>query len=491
MQLKRVADEGMGVSLKTLLNDRILPDLDIKGLAVDSRKVGPGYLFAALSGARANGVSFIEDAIARGANAILVAKGMTLPPLDVLVIEDPNPRRAIAQMAARFYGGQPENLVAVTGTNGKSSVVELFRQMASHLGFKAASIGTLGVNVDGKAQSFGLTTPDPITFHETLAQLKTQGVTHAAFEASSHGLAQHRVDGVKLKAAAFTNLSRDHLDYHGTLEDYLYAKLRLVGEVLAPGAVAVLNADSAFSAEFEALAWARAIRVKTVGLRGRDITLLGRHSTTKGQDLHLRLVRKEYRVTLPLIGDFQASNALVAAGLMLALGADGDGVIDALAHLTPVRGRLEDVGTTRQGAQVVIDYAHTPDGLEVALNALRPHCRGRLHVVFGCGGDRDKGKRPLMGEIAARLADVAYVTDDNPRSEDAAQIRAEILIAAPNSKEIGDRQAAISAAIQNAGAGDIVLIAGKGHESGQIVGDTVLPFSDFHAVRAVMEGGAA
>ncbi|MFZ5609560.1 MAG: UDP-N-acetylmuramoyl-L-alanyl-D-glutamate--2,6-diaminopimelate ligase [Pseudomonadota bacterium] len=483
----------MAKTLHELLDEPGLPDLMIEGLALDSRKVGRGYLFAALKGAREDGLQYVPDAVARGARVILLEKGAPRPATDALVVEGANARRLLARLAARFYDRQPAHLAAVTGTNGKSSVVDMFRQLATLVGHRAASIGTLGVNVDGVPRPFGLTTPDPITLHEALARLADEGVSHAAFEASSHGLKQFRVDGARLQAAAFTNLSRDHLDYHETLEDYLYAKLRLVGEVLPPGATVVLNADSSFSAEFEAVAWARGMRIMTVGRRGSDITLLMRTARPGGQRLHLRVGRQEFGVDLPLIGEFQAANALVAAGLLIALGGRAAQVIPALARLNGVAGRLERVGTTPSGAEVIIDYAHTPDGLANALGALRPHAKGRLHLVFGCGGDRDRGKRPQMGAIAAEFAGRVYVTDDNPRSEDPAAIRGDIIAACPSALEYDDRAAAIAAALAAAAAGDIVLIAGKGHETGQQVGGETLPFSDLEAARAAlaaMEGAA-
>lgn len=477
----------MTMSLRDLAGDSNLPDLQVTGLAVDSRKVKPGFVFAAIKGVKNDGTRYIPSAIQNGASAILVEHGVDVGACPVPVIPQFNLRRSIAQMAARFYDNAPEYLVGVTGTNGKSSVVDLFRQMAANCGHKSASVGTIGVNVDGETTSFGLTTPGPIEFHQILASLGDRDVTHAAFEASSHGLEQYRVDGVKIKAAAFTNLSRDHLDYHHSLEEYLFAKLRLFGEILPPHGIAVINADDEFAHEVETLCWVRGIDVLSVGEKGEDIHLLSREPLPHGQNLHIGIGGQVYELVLPLIGDFQASNALVAAGLLLSLGEKPEAIVAALESLEGVHGRLEDVGVSRRGARVIIDYAHTPDGLRAALNALKPHNLGRMHVVFGCGGDRDKGKRPEMGAIAQRLADRIYVTDDNPRSEDAAMIRAQILHAAPSAMEIGDRAEAITAAISAAGPGDIVLIAGKGHETGQIVGNKVLPFSDVEVAKAALD----
>lgn len=479
------------MSLKTLMEDQSLADIKITGVSVDSRKVKPGFLFAAFKGDKFDGVRYIPDAVAQGAVAILVEQDAVVLPCDVPVIRTYNLRRAFARAAARFYKYAPENLVAVTGTNGKSSVVDLFRQMAGHCGHKSACIGTIGLNVDGDAKSFGLTTPAPDEFHKMLAELHGLDVTHAAFEASSHGLEQYRVDGVKIKAAAFTNLSRDHLDYHHTLEDYLFAKLRLFGEVLPPQGIAVINADDDYAHEVETLCWVRGIDVLSVGEKGEDIHLLSKEVVAHGQKLHLGIAGQVFELVLPLIGDFQASNALVAAGLLLALGEKPQAIVDAMQQVSGVHGRLEEIGVSRRGARIIIDYAHTPGGLEAALKALKPHNLGRMHVVFGCGGDRDKGKRPEMGRVATEHADRVYVTDDNPRSEDAALIRAQILYAAPQAMEIGDRAEAITAAVSAAGPGDIVLIAGKGHETGQIVGDQILPFSDIDAAKAALsrEGG--
>lgn len=474
--------------LAQLLDDEAAPDCLVQGLALDSRKVQPGYLFAALAGARDDGVRHVPDALARGACAILVEEGVQIGrPGGAIVISRANARRALARMAARFYGAQPDILVAVTGTNGKSSVADMWRQLARLLGHRAASIGTLGVRVDGEAKGGGLTTPDCISLHETLAALAGGGVSHACLEVSSHGLAQFRADGVRLAAGAFTNLSRDHLDYHDSLEAYLYAKMRLPGELLAPGAAMVVNADDAFAAEVESIAWARGLKVISTGVRGTHLSLLMREPMARGQRLFLRHDRQEYRVDLPLVGAFQANNALVAAGLMMAVGEKASRVLPLLSQLQPVPGRLQFVGQNAAGAAVYVDYAHTPDGLRTVLADLRPHCGGKLHVVFGAGGDRDKGKRPLMGAAAAAGADHVYVTDDNPRTEDAAAIRAAILEACPAAANIADRARAIHAAIGAGAAGDIVVIAGKGHETGQIAGDAVLPFNDVTVAQTALQ----
>jgi UDP-N-acetylmuramoyl-L-alanyl-D-glutamate--2,6-diaminopimelate ligase len=398
----------------------------------------------------------------------------------------PQIRPALAEAAARHAGRQPGTIVAVTGTSGKTSVAAFVRQIWQAEGRKAASLGTLGVVTPDREIYGSLTTPDPITLHETLRTLAEAGITHVALEASSHGLAQHRLDHVRLVAGAFTNLSRDHLDYHPTLDHYLAAKLRLFGALLAPGDPAVIDADSEVSAEVVPAAEARGLRVLTVGAAGRYLRLLSSTPDGFATRIAVEHAGRTFAVTLPLAGKFQVSNALVAAGLCLATGSAPDAVFAALTTLAGAPGRLELVGT-RNGAPVFVDYAHKPDALENVLATLRPYAEKRLLVVFGCGGDRDPGKRPIMGAIAARLADVVIVTDDNPRSEKAATIRAAIMTGAPGAREIGDRTQAIEAAIADLGAGDVLVVAGKGHETGQIVGSTVLPFSDKGAVRAALE----
>jgi len=470
-------------------------DTEIRGLTADSRAVEPGFLFAALPGTKVDGARFIPQALEKGAAALLIGGGVELPAgISVPVISDRNPRRRLALMAARFFEVQPGIVAAVTGTNGKTSVASFVRQIWQSLREPAASLGTLGITGPKGERPLGYTTPDPVALHRELAELVDEGVTHLAMEASSHGLAQYRLDGVKVSAAGFTNITRDHLDYHASFDDYLYAKLRLFGEVMAPGGVAVLNADAAQFAEFEAVSWARGHKVISVGRKGRGICLAGLRPGLRGQKLELIHGGRNYNVDLPLIGGFQASNVLVAAGLAIGCGAPAEGVFAALGNLQGARGRMEEVAHLPNGASVYIDYAHTPDALENVLTAMRPHTSGRLVVVFGCGGDRDPGKRPLMGEVAARLADIIYVTDDNPRSEDASCIRQAVLKGCPSAHEVGDRGEAIATAMKALEKGDLLVVAGKGHETGQIVGDKTIPFSDHQAVQdAVREiaGGAA
>lgn len=468
--------------------------IDVTGLTADSRDVEQGFLFAALPGTKADGAAFIPDALRRGAHVVLTAPGAEPARAgDTVALFDRNPRRRYAELAARFYAPQPHTIVAVTGTNGKTSVASFTQQIWQRLGLAAASIGTLGVRSPAFDEPFGLTTPDPRILHRALQRLQAAGIEHVAMEASSHGLAQHRLDGVELRAAAITNLTRDHLDYHGTLEAYAYAKLRLFGEVLPASGVVVINADAAIAADVEALSWARGQRLISVGQKGRDLRLEAHQPTADGQRLAILFEGRPHIIDLPLAGLFQASNALVAAGLTLATGAPAPAVFEALHHLVGAPGRLERVGTTSEGASVFIDYAHTPDALETVLRALRPHASGRLHVVFGCGGDRDTGKRPEMGRIAESLADHVIVTDDNPRSEDPALIRAAILKATPKADEIGERGDAIRAAVKGLEAGDVLVVAGKGHEQGQIVAGVERPFSDHAAVRAALaeRGGAS
>lgn len=460
--------------------------VEIVGLSADSREVRPGYLYAALRGSRQDGTAFIDDAVLQGAVAVLAPPGVRIASPNAYLVTDVNPRRRLSHLAARFYGTQPDTVVAVTGTNGKSSVVEFVRQIWMSLGRKAASLGTLGVHGNGLDQQGSLTTPDPVTLHHMLKTLKDQGVECLAMEASSHGLSQYRLDGVGLTAAAFTNLSRDHLDYHDSYEDYLYAKLRLFGELLPPRSHVVLNADSDAFEDVANICWARGHQILTVGKTG-DLRLRSQSPTAIGQELVVSYEGKSYPISLPLIGDFQASNALIAAGLVIASGGKPEDALNALGDLEPVRGRMELAGHNAKGAPVYVDYAHTPDALENVLNALRPHTDKQLHVVFGCGGDRDMGKRSLMGRVAAKKADNVIVTDDNPRGEDPTAIRAEILKACPNAREIGDRQQAIDAAIASLGEGDVLVIAGKGHEQGQIIAGQTLPFDDVEAVKRALK----
>ncbi len=457
-------------------------------MTADSRQVAEGYLFAALPGAQVDGREFIADAVARGAVAVLAPEGTDwppgVPPRPLLC--DPEPRRALAQIAAALAGPQPDCVVAVTGTNGKTSTVEFLRQLWAADGHAAASLGTLGLTAPGFAAGPGLTTPDPVALAGTLAKLARAGVRRAAMEASSHGLDQFRLDGVRLAAAAFTNLTRDHLDYHGTVEAYRTAKLRLFAELLPDGAPAVastaLDADS-FSGLRE-IASRRGLRLLRVGEGGDFLRLLRATPRPDGQELEVLADDARRIMFLPLPGRFQADNALVAAALAEATGTRN--ALKLLPRLTGVRGRMELAARLRNGAAVYVDYAHTPDALERLLTALRPHTTGRLHVVFGAGGDRDRGKRPLMGAAAAKFADVAIVTDDNPRSEDPAAIRAAVLAACPDAREIGDRAAAIEAALNDLRSGDVLAVAGKGHEQGQEIGGTVLPFDDVETVRRLV-----
>jgi len=472
-----------------------LTDLHLTGLTSDSRKVRPGYLFAALPGTKTDGAQFVRDAVARGAVAVLGAPGLApdVGALGVRFIPEENPRAGLARYAAAFFAAQPELVAAVTGTKGKSSIVAFLREIWTALGKPAASLGTVGVIGPNGTMPLGHTTPDPVEIHELLARLKAEGVEHLAIEASSHGLDQHRLDGVTIAACGFTNITRDHMDYHATFDAYLAAKLRLFTEVVREGGVAVVNADTDHAARFSDAARARGLTLITVGEKGDTITLAAREGRGDAQALTIRHAGHTYNVLLPLAGAFQASNALVAAGLAIGLGEKPDAVFAALETLKGAPGRMEKVAFSKDGAPVYVDYAHTPDSLEKVLEALRPHTSARLHVVFGCGGDRDRGKRPLMGAAAVRLADIVIVTDDNPRSEDPAAIRAEILAGAQGAREIGDRAEAIRAAMAGLAAGDVLVIAGKGHETGQYIKDTVLPFSDREqaVAAAVAAGGRA
>jgi UDP-N-acetylmuramoyl-L-alanyl-D-glutamate--2,6-diaminopimelate ligase len=467
-----------------------LDGISVQGLTADSRAVERGTLFAALPGAKADGSRFAAEAVARGAVAVLASSSAELPPgLPVPVLRAREPRAALAHMAARFYGAQPEVAVAVTGTSGKTSVAEFTRQIFAGLGHQAASLGTIGLVKPDGAVYGSLTTPDPVSLHRTLAGLAAEGVTHLAFEASSHGLDQHRLDGVRLTAAAFTNLGRDHLDYHPTVEAYLTAKLRLFSELLQPGRTAVVFAGDPHADAVVAAARRRDLRIFRVGTgHDTDLTLANLEREGFAQRLEITHEGRRHEVVLPLLGDYQAANALVAAGLAIATGENAERVLPLLARLEGVRGRLEIVGE-RRGGLAVVDYAHKPEALAAALAALRPFATGRLICVFGCGGDRDRGKRPVMGRIASDGADVVIVTDDNPRSEDPAAIRAAILAGAPGGREIGDRAEAIRAAVALMERGDVVLVAGKGHETGQIIGDRTVPFSDHEVVAAALDEG--
>lgn len=462
--------------------------LDIRGVTADSRAVRPGDLFAALPGGHHDGRRFIADAVARGAVAVLAPSGTEWPPgvPPRPLITDTLPRRRLAQFAATLAGRQPHCVIAITGTNGKTSTADFLRQLWSMDGKLAASIGTLGLNAPGFAPGPGLTTPDPVALAATLAAIAAAGIRHAAMEASSHGLDQYRLDGVRLAAAGFSNLTRDHLDYHGSLDRYRAAKLRLFGELLIQGAPAVVHSslDSVTMAALQEIARRRRLDLRTVGAYGTAIALRRAVPTPQGQVLELSVQGTARTVELRLAGLFQADNALLAAGLAMAVGQTG--VIERLAELTGVRGRMEHVADLPNGAAAYVDYAHTPDALERLLGALRPHTTGRLWVVFGAGGDRDGGKRPLMGEVAARMADRVIVTDDNPRGEDAAAIRAAVRAACPEALEIGDRARAIETALNGLAPGDVLAVAGKGHEQGQIVADTVLPFDDAAVIRSLV-----
>jgi len=453
----------------------------VTGFAIDHRKVAPGTVFGAFRGTRVNGEDFIPAAVAAGAIAVVARPDARVE--GAAHLADDNPRQLFARLAARFFAPFPETTAAVTGTNGKTSTVELTRQLWRMAGHHAASIGTLGVTTADDSVSTGLTTPDIVTFLSNVAGLAREGVSHVAFEASSHGLSQYRTEGLPVRAAAFTNLSRDHLDYHKDMADYFTAKLRLFAEVLDPDGVAVVWADTDHAARVIDLARERRNRLVTVGTRGETLRLVSRAPTLLGQGLVIEAEGREHKVTLPLIGAYQAANALTAAGIVIGTGGDVAETIATLGRLAPVRGRLERAVITRAGAPVYVDYAHTADALEAAIAALKPHAAGRLIVVFGAGGDRDTGKREAMGQVAAAGADLVIVTDDNPRTEDPAKIRREVLKGAPHAAEIGGRRQAIAAAVEAAGPDDIVLVAGKGHEQGQVIGDMVLPFDDVTVAR--------
>lgn len=463
-------------------------DRDIAGLTCDSRQVAPGFLFAALPGTQADGRTFIAEAVKRGAVAVLAPSGaeIRLPDRTIPLLIDDNPRRRFALMAARFFPGQPATTAAVTGTNGKTSVVSFVRQMWRHPGRKAASMGTLGVVAPGLAIPGSLTTPDPVQLHKTLHKLAEAGVDHLALEASSHGLDQYRLDGVKIDVAAFTNLSRDHLDYHGSMAAYLDAKKRLFADILKPDGVAVINADSDCFTALRKIAEGRGQRVIGYGRKGAEVRLLGIDPLPGGQRLKLAVDGARYALTLPLVGAFQAENALCALGIVIACGEDPKSAVAALETLEGVPGRLQKVATHPGGADVFIDFAHTPEALANVLAALRSHAEERLVVVFGCGGDRDPGKRAEMGRIACALADDVIVTDDNPRRENPAAIRRQILDACAKAREIGDRAEAIKTALTELAANDLLVVAGKGHETGQIVGAEILPFDDAEVVRAAL-----
>ncbi len=453
----------------------------VTGFAIDHRKVAPGNIFGAFRGARFNGEDFIPAAIASGAIAVVARP--QVPVQGAAHIAADEPRREFAALAARFFAPFPEMVVAVTGTNGKTSSVEMCRQLWRMAGHRSASIGTLGVTTADDQVVTGLTTPDIVTFLSNMAGLKRMGISHAAFEASSHGLSQYRTEGLPVRAAAFTNFSRDHLDYHESMDSYFEAKMRLFSEVIEGDGSAIIWADDPKSEEVMRRCRARGLKTLSVGTQGETLRLVDRATTQLGQRLTVEADGRSHQVTLALIGAYQAANALTAAALVIATGGDPAKTIADLGRVQPVRGRLERAVITRNGVPVYVDYAHTADAIESAIAALRPHTRGRLIIVFGAGGDRDVGKRSEMGAIAARLADLVIVTDDNPRGEDPAAIRRAILTGAPDAREVAGRRDAIAFAIAEAEAGDIVLLAGKGHEQGQVIGDMVLPFDDVAVAR--------
>lgn len=483
MNLADLAGRIEGVSVRSMKDGAGALDAVITGLTADSRDVAPGFLFAALEGVAADGAAYIPQAIKQGAVAILGRAGLDTG--DVPLLATGNPRRALAQAAAAFYPGQPEVVCAVTGTNGKTSVASFLRQIWAAQGLKAASIGTLGVVTGERAAPLSHTTPDPVEIHRVLDGLAQDGITHAAMEASSHGLAQYRLDGVKLVAGALTNITRDHLDYHASFEDYVSAKLRLFTGVIAPGGTAVLNADCESFALAREAAKAHGLSIIDVGERAEALRIMALSPEQTGLAVTVQHDGMTYDLHLPLVGAFQASNALIAAGLAMAGGLGFDRIAPALEALQGAEGRMQHVAT-HNGAAVFVDYAHTPDALETVLKAIRPHTEGRLHVVFGAGGDRDKGKRPQMGAVAARCADEVIVTDDNPRGEAPELIRAAIIDAARDAKNIGDRRAAIAAGLEALQKGDVLVVAGKGHESGQTIRGVTHPFKDADVIREIL-----
>ncbi len=459
----------------------IASDSLVTGFAIDHRKVVRGNIFGAFRGSRFNGEDFIGEAVASGAVAVVASPQATVDAVPHLA--DLEPRALFARLAAKFFAPYPEVIVAVTGTNGKTSTVEMTRQMWRMAGHRSASIGTLGVTTADEQVKTGLTTPDVVTFLNNVAGLERMGISHVAYEASSHGLDQYRAEGVPVAAAAFTNFSRDHLDYHPDMDSYFAAKMRLFDEVVDANGAAVVWTGDPRSGEVIAHANRRGLSLMTVGPDAETIALVSRAPTPLGQSLVIRFDGKEHKLSLPLIGAYQAANVLGAAGLVLATGGDWATTFSAMSRVSPVRGRLERAVISRGGTPVYVDYAHTPDALEAAMEALRPHVKGKLITVFGAGGDRDKGKRGPMGEVAGRLSDLVIVTDDNPRGEDPAAIRADVLAGAASAKEIAGRREAIAEAIQLAGPDDIILLAGKGHETGQIIGEHVYPFDDAEVAR--------
>ncbi|MDX2073881.1 MAG: UDP-N-acetylmuramoyl-L-alanyl-D-glutamate--2,6-diaminopimelate ligase [Alphaproteobacteria bacterium] len=467
-------------------------DFDLSGITditQDSREAGPGSLFAAIKGEKIDGVQFIAQAEAMGAVAVLCAADAELPPTKMRVIRAENPRLALAQIAAQFMPAQPEQLVAITGTDGKTSTADFFRQLAHLCGQASASIGTLGV-IGGNDETWleaTHTTPGAISLHGILSDMAQSGITHVAMEASSHGLAQYRMHGARLQAAAFTNFARDHLDFHHTEAEYFAAKMKLFSEILPAGGIAVINADDKRAADVRAIAAVRGHEVVDFGMKAEDMKILSLAPLPHGQEMRCRLFGREHALAIPLVGSFQAMNILAAIGLALPTGLALDSLLAAVPTLAGVPGRLQLAATTAKGAGVYVDYAHTPAALVNILATLRPHTKGKLHLVFGCGGNRDAGKRPEMGKIASELADAVIVTDDNPRSEDPAAIRKAILAACPRALEIADRSEAIITAISALGAGDILVIAGKGHEKMQVIGGVEHPHDDVAVARAAVK----
>ncbi len=454
----------------------------VTGFAIDHRKIAPGNVFGAFRGAKFNGEDFIESAVAAGAIAVVAHPDARVE--GIVHIADDEPRRLFAQLAARYFTPTPTHVAAVTGTNGKTSTAELTRQLWRMDGHNSASIGTLGVTTADDQVKTGLTTPDIVTFLSNMSGLAREGVSHAIFEASSHGLSQYRTEGLPVRVGVFTNLSRDHLDYHGDMDSYFEAKMRLFDEVVASDGYAVVWADDdPWSGKAIQRAMDRGLELLTVGENGSTLRLLSQTPTQLGQVLMVKAQGNTHRISLPLIGAYQAANILCAAATVLATGGQLASIFDHMQRVQPVRGRMERAVITRAGAPVYVDYAHTPDALRAAIEALRPHVTGRLITIFGAGGDRDKGKRPEMGRIAVTMSDHVIVTDDNPRSEDPSVIRAEILAGATGAENVTDRRAAIARAIDMAGSQDIILLAGKGHEQGQIVGDRVIPFDDVEVAR--------
>jgi UDP-N-acetylmuramoyl-L-alanyl-D-glutamate--2,6-diaminopimelate ligase len=482
LRLSKLTEGGGGAAQNNV------PDIDIIGLTADSREVRPGYLFAALPGAMQDGRDYIEQAIGNGAAAVLAPPAVKQSDIGggAHLVVDPNPRQRLARMAAQFHQAQPDTITAITGTNGKTSVTNFVYQLWTLQGHRSAALGTLGVTAPGVEPGAGLTTPDPVRLHESLAALKRDGVNHLAIEASSHGLDQYRLDGVHIAAAAFTNLSRDHLDYHKTMDAYLGSKLRLFSELLREGGVAVVNADAAEFEQFADLVRGRGLHLVTYGRERGDIRCLDARSSTGGWSLTIETFGVRYPVDFALPGAFQVDNALCALALVIGCGAAAHSTVPLLSRLVGVPGRMQVAGRRRNGAVVIVDYAHTPDALSTVLQAARPRPDQKLVVVFGCGGDRDQGKRAEMGAAAATLADLAIVTDDNPRGEDPAAIRRQALDACPDAREIGDRREAIRSSVALLQAGDVLVIAGKGHEQGQTIGGETFPFDDVSVARAVI-----